>query len=184
MRRSAMILTATWLAVTLAVDGGCERDTDATATADEPARTEQQTDQKQGALARSGKAGEQETPTNADNRAPTIEDLSFEPSKIVQCGQTVKICVEAADPDGDEMRTEWKIRNDMEPTDGIETVSTTQKDGTLTECVQFVPKSGESQMTVKVIDKRPVLTRPGSKTEKIHLYDSMNFPVRAGGDNC
>ena len=117
---------------------------------------------------------QQPTPLEATSgkNAPAITDLSFEPSTFVSCGESIEICVEAIDPNGDAMRAEWSGPAGSNVT--FNTVESNQQGNTLRECVSVEPPSGESRFRVRVVESDTASDAAG--------HDSMEFPVRAAGD--
>jgi hypothetical protein len=104
--------------------------------------------------------------------APAITDLSFEPSTFAKCGESIEICVEALDPDGDAMKVEWAgpAGSDVP----FKAVESAQKGNTLRECVSVKPPSGETRFEVRIIES--------DKDDAVAGSDTMEFPIRAAGD--
>jgi hypothetical protein len=109
----------------------------------------------------------------APNRnAPAITDLSFEPSTFAKCGESIEICVQAIDPDGDAMQATWSGPAGSDVT--FKTVESKQEGNTLRECVSVKPPAGESRFEVRIVES--------NKADDVAESDSMEFPVRAAGD--
>jgi hypothetical protein len=104
--------------------------------------------------------------------APAITDLSFEPSTFAKCGESIEICVEALDPNGDALNAEWSGPAGSDVT--FKAVESTQEGNTLRECVSVKPPAGESRFEVRIVES--------NKADDDAESDSMEFPVRAAGD--
>jgi hypothetical protein len=138
---------------------GCDRSSSQSASAEAPAQTEQ------GALASSNES------RSDDNRPPVIDDITFEPSKFVSCGETTRICVSASDPDGDAMVVDWTADPDLET--GPEVVETTREGNQIEECITARPTPGTTSMFVRIVEATSE-TDPGT--------DSLEFPLHMSKD--
>ena len=101
---------------------------------------------------------------------PVIENLRFDPSKFVKCGQRVQVCVDARDPDDDPLTISWTKRAGVDPIAGPKVVTQQRDSGLTTQCVSVKPAAGSTQFEVTVQEQN------GSGS------DSLTFPVHATGD--
>jgi hypothetical protein len=126
---------------------------------------------------------------SAINHPPEIDSVKYTPSKFVSCPDSVQICVEATDPDGDPMRTEWELLSGDPPvTDPEVTVSETI-DGTLRECISFEPGSGAWTFGFTVYDQLhqggeliDFETYLGQQGDPHESRDSFQFPLYGEGE--
>ena len=166
-----------WLCAIVGLTGltattGCERpeQADPEATAEAPASTEQpeQTTEEPGSATRTAEQAVEATP-------PTIVNLRFEPSKMVRCGDQIKICVDAHDAQDDPLSFRWEYKSGMKPLSGPTIEEEFRNNGMITNCATVKPAEGAAQMEVIVEEKTG---------EKEAGADSLTFPIRAVGDNC
>lgn len=132
-------------------------------------------------VAPSPEQGSMATTEENRNTPPTLENLTFHPSKFVRCGQTIKICAHAQDRQGDRMRFEWAQLEGPSPKSPLEIASTERDGRTAQQCVQFTPAPGDAKIRVGVFDSGPDSTR--ADKGGIGFHDSMTFPVYAN-DKC
>jgi hypothetical protein len=88
------------------------------------------------------------------NHPPSIQSLTYAPSKFVADCQTQTLCVTADDPDDDPLELSWQQTSGPGVQSGPTVASTTTNaDGSVTQCVAIVPGSpGERGFTVTVYD--------------------------------
>lgn len=140
----------------------------------EQASAEQPAD-KQGAALKPTEATEDENTEviNAKEYAPEILDLSFEPSKFVKCGQSLKICAKARDRNGDTLQFNWKKQAGKEMIESFSVAESTQTGNNAEECVRLTPNQGFNQIQLIV-----------SEDAQGGRADSISFPLHVGDGNC
>lgn len=168
---------STWcillVSLSFATTTGCDRDeasADESATAQNPSRT-------QGAALRESEESNQDDETEIikeQNYAPEILDLQFNPSKFVQCGEQIEICVQARDRNADTIQFTWKQLAGDDPRSPISVSKASQTGSDAEECVQFQPDRGFNQLKVVAAEK-------DGSTGK---FDSISFPLHVGKGNC
>lgn len=90
--------------------------------------------------------------TVALNQPPTIEQLTYNPSKFITAGDTDVICVTAGDPNGDPVEIDWNQTGDL-VCDMPVVISSQKHGGNTTECVQLKPtEAGGFWFEVKIYD--------------------------------
>ena len=72
------------------------------------------------------------------NFAPSITQLTYDPSKIVEC-EAIEVCATAIDSDGDGIEFEWAQLSGPEPLVAPEVISSTEDNGVYTECIEMTP---------------------------------------------
>ena len=72
------------------------------------------------------------------NFAPSITQLSYDPSKIVEC-EAIEVCATAVDSDGDGIEFEWAQLSGPDPLVAPEVISSTEDNGVYTECIDMTP---------------------------------------------
>jgi hypothetical protein len=89
----------------------------------------------------------------AINHPPVLTDVDFRASKFVAtCGDQV-ICATAYDPEHDPLRFEWKTTAGPAVAGPFDVSSTTNPDGSITQCVRYIPSGpGTVSLTVTVFD--------------------------------
>jgi len=90
--------------------------------------------------------------TVALNQPPTIEQITYNPSKFITLGDRDVVCVTASDPNGDPVEVGWDQVGDQICDTPL--VISSQKDGdSTTECVQLNPmEAGGYWFEVKIYD--------------------------------
>ena len=118
-----------------------------------------------------GAAAKMKQPAPAKN-APAITNLSFDPSTFVSCGESIEICVEALDPDGDAMAARWSGPEGTSLT--FKTLKSSQNGNTFRECTSVKPAGGQSRLSVEIVES--------DKSADAAQSDTLEFPVRVAGD--
>jgi hypothetical protein len=118
-----------------------------------------------------GAAAKMKQPAPAKN-APAITNLSFDPSTFASCGESIEICVEALDPDGDAMAARWSGPEGKSMT--FERLESTQNGNTFRECTSVTPPGGQSRLSVEIVES--------DKAADAAQSDTLEFPVRVAGD--
>lgn len=118
-----------------------------------------------------GAAAKMKQPAPAKN-APAVTNLSFDPSTFASCGESIEICVEALDPDGDAMAARWSGPEGTSLT--FKTLESSQNGNTLRECTSVKPPGGQSRLSVEIVES--------DKAADAAQSDTLEFPVRVAGD--
>ena len=151
---------------------GCERpgqdDQEATAEAPAPTEKSEESTKEPGSATRTAKQAVEASP-------PVIDNLRFEPSKMVRCGDQIKMCVDAHDAQNDPLTFRWEFKSGMRPVSGPTIEEEFRNNGMITNCATVKPAEGAAQMEVIVEEKT------GKKEAGA---DSLTFPIRAVGDKC
>ncbi len=168
--------TLSTLCILLASSGllavsGCDRED---ASANESATAESPTESQGAALRESDESDDETEVVEERNYSPEILNLEFNPSKFVQCGEQLEICVEARDRNGDTLEFTWKQLAGDQPRQEMSISEATQTGSDAKECVTFKPDRGFNQLKV-------VASEQGSSAGK---FDSISFPLHVGKGNC
>ena len=115
------------------------------------------------------------------NHPPTLEALTYNPSKFTTCGDTVEICATATDPDGDPVEFDWDFPAGVTATPGA-----ISSDGETTiQCASVSAETGATydlSLTVydlfvedgEVIRAEDWLQARG---EDVESHDDLSFPL-------
>lgn len=118
----------------------------------------------------------------AFNEAPTITDVTYEPSKFTDTCEPVVVCVEATDPNGDPMEFEWTVDPGL-----FEVVSFEQNGDIAVECIEILPtEPGDVTIDVVVYDLLADGTRIEDYLASIgnpqDSHHAMTMPLHVAGD--
>jgi hypothetical protein len=121
------------------------------------------------------------------NKPPTLQSLTFSPSKFLKAGQKTTVCVTASDPNSDPVEFEWdQIGGAM---CGASVISNQHSGDTTTECVDVEPMElGNYLFEVRIYD---LLRDENKKLIRFETWlaehgypntshDSLRFPVYVG----
>ncbi|MBK7828441.1 hypothetical protein [Nannocystis sp.] len=124
------------------------------------------------------------------NHPPTLEDLTFEPSKFVSTCNGIEVCATATDLDGDPLEFAWKQTGGTKVARGPAVTSTTvNTDGTVTQCIVLQTGAvGDYEMEVTVYDLaydedgelvhiEDLLAAQGDPAPS---HDDLRVPIHAG----
>jgi len=121
------------------------------------------------------------------NKPPQLTELTFSPSKFIRAGEQTVVCATAIDPNGDPLEFAWGQVGGTMGVTGI--TSTTNPDGSVTECATIAPPSaGDYMFEVRIYDL--VQNELGNRV-RIEQWlndrgypndsrDSLQFPVHVG----
>lgn len=126
------------------------------------------------------------------NHPPTLEDLTFEPSKFVSTCNGIEICATAIDPDGDPLEFAWKQTAGSKVARGPAVTGTTRNmDGSVTQCIVLQTGAvGDYEMQVTVFDlaydEDGALARIedllAAQGDPAPSRDDLRLPIHAGVD--
>lgn len=126
------------------------------------------------------------------NHPPTLEDLTFEPSKFVSTCNGVEVCATAVDPDGDPLEFTWKQTAGSKVARGPAVTRTTlNMDESVTQCVVLQTGAvGDYEMQVTVYDLAydadGALARIedllAAQGDPVPSHDDLALPIHAGID--
>ncbi len=123
------------------------------------------------------------------NHPPEVESVEYSPGKFVACPETVEICVDVSDPDGDPLRTEWELLAGPSPLPELEVTYSETTDGVLRECVEFQPDSEAWTFSFTAWDQLRVggelvdfETHYENEGQPKDSRDSIEFPLY--GEEC
>ena len=74
------------------------------------------------------------------NHPPTLDAVTYNPSKFTTCGDTVEICATATDPDGDPIEFDWDFPEGLT----VEAGPIGSDGETTTQCASVIAESGDS----------------------------------------
>lgn len=126
------------------------------------------------------------------NHPPTLEDLTFEPSKFVSTCNGIEVCATAIDPDGDPLEFAWKQTAGSKIARGPAVTGTTMNvDGSITQCVVLQTGAvGDYEMQVTVYDLAYDADGDLARIEDLLAiqgdpapsHDDLKLPIHAGVD--
>jgi hypothetical protein len=126
------------------------------------------------------------------NHPPTLEDLTFEPSKFVSTCNGIEVCATAIDPDSDPLEFTWEQTAGTKVARGPAVTSTTLNiDGSVTQCIVLQTGAvGDYEMQVTVYDLAYDADGDLARIEDLLAvqgdpapsHDDLRLPIHAGID--